>query len=63
MSKIQMQIKSPDSVHYALQDALPGYENEQLRQAIIRKFFQYEEILTIEVDTETMKATILEARS
>lgn len=75
--KIKVTMKDPDAMHDAVREAverdvkamdLPEDEKETLieartekEQAKMAKWFKYGEYLSVELDTETMTATVLDA--
>ena len=59
MSKIHVGFKTPDAAYYALQD-IQDEEKREEAEAIIDKYVKYGECLTVEFDTETGEAKVLE---
>lgn len=75
--KIKVTMKDPDTMYDAVQNAviqelvaigMPNDEFERMVElrseklrAKMRKWFEYGEYLTVEFDTETMTATVLDA--
>ncbi len=61
MAKLRITFKSPDSVTYSLQDA--GINNGEVGDSefgeVFDRFVEYEEYVTIELDSETGKATVV----
>ena len=59
--KIRLHFKTPDVVDYALDDQFPDKNSEQRTEAeeIISKFVKYGECLSVEVDTKTGTAKVL----
>lgn len=60
MARYQIQIKSPESLHYVCQD-LTEDEAARLKE-VARKFFKYDENLTLEIDTEKETCIVLEKK-
>ena len=58
--KIRVSFKTPDAVHYALQDSFPAQEDgyEEAKE-LLEEYIKYGENVTIEFDTENRTATVL----
>ena len=54
--KIEVMMKTPDALYYAFQD-LPPDIGMQAKQ-VTDKFFRYDEIVTLEIDTEEQTITV-----
>lgn len=63
--KIQLCFKTPDVVHYALQDEeflnLSEDEQDTIKE-VIEKYIEYGELITIELDTETQEAIVIKVK-
>lgn len=60
--KFLITLKDPDGLDYAITDALQHDYNatsDQLK-SIAKKWFEYGEYLTVEIDTETKSIKVLE---
>lgn len=64
--KLNVTMKCPDAVDMAIQDATQNIEDEEARyeakekaEKVCRRFFEYGEYLTVEVDTETGTCTVV----
>ena len=51
MSKIRISFKTPDAVFYAEEDM--SEDDKAKFEAIAKKFIEYGECLTVEIDTDT----------
>lgn len=57
--KIQITFKSPDALDYALENL--SEEEKETAKEVCKKWIEYEEYVTIEVDTEKKTAIVLPA--
>jgi len=57
MAKLQIGFKTPDAVHYALEDL--DEEERDAAEGAAAKWVKYGEYCTIEIDTETGEAKVL----
>lgn len=62
-NKIQITLKAPDAVFYALEEwkEMKERTDDEISEAesAIEEYFQYGELVTIEIEIPTRKATIL----
>lgn len=56
--KVTLQLKDGNA-EMTLQTALPGLDNEVLRNNILSALFKHREMFTIEIDTETFTAIVV----
>lgn len=57
--KIKLTFKDPDVLYYALEAM--SEEDKEKAEEVINKYIKYRELITIELDTKTVKAKVLEA--
>lgn len=57
--KIRLSFKTPDVSMYAMEDIEDEDERSKAEDAI-RKFVKWDENLTVEIDTETQEAVVLQ---
>ena len=61
MAKLRIYMKNPDSVSQAIMDA--GVDQNEVDSSefgpVIEKFVEYQEYITVELDTDTMEATVI----
>lgn len=55
--KFQVTFKTPDALHYALEDQAPIHQREM--KELASKFIEYGEYLRVEFDSETGTATVV----
>ena len=56
--KIQLHFKTPDVLHYAMEDLTPDEKDEV--EVLARKWLEYSECLTVEIDTEAETCVVVE---
>ena len=58
--KIKLTFKSPDVLYYALKSM--AEEDKEKAKEVANKYVKYGELITIELDSETAEAKVLEVR-
>ncbi len=58
--KIQVDFKTPDAVHYALEETNGSDKDKKEAKRLIDKFVKWGEFVSIEFDTETGLARVMQ---